>query len=288
MTRDIKKNLFFFILFLVVTGFFAFRHYSTNIPPADEQNSVVDEGAETEALIRVDMPVENTLIKNPVKLSGEARGSWYFEASFPVRIEDVNGNVLGQHFLQADGEWMTTEFVPFSGELPYVPPPVTTTGYIIFQKDNPSGLAEFDDEYRLPVVIAPLQKELMSLEVYFGNSSILGENEDECVTVFPTERQVVKTLSVGRISLEELLKGPTEEEKFGDYYTSLPSDVELTSLEIKDGVAYVDFSEELNNVAGSCRVMAIRRQIEETLKQFETVNSVVISIDGRTDDILQP
>jgi len=41
-------------------------------------------------------------------------------------------------------------------------------------------------------------------------------------------------------------------------------------------------------VGGSCRVTAIRSQIEQTLKQFSTVQSVIISIDNRTEDILQP
>jgi len=35
-------------------------------------------------------------------------------------------------------------------------------------------------------------------------------------------------------------------------------------------------------------VAAIRAQIRETLKQFPTVDEVIISIDGRTEDILQP
>jgi hypothetical protein len=35
-------------------------------------------------------------------------------------------------------------------------------------------------------------------------------------------------------------------------------------------------------------VAAISAQIRETLKQFSTVKGVIISIDGRTEDILQP
>ncbi len=58
---------------------------------------------------------------------------------------------------------------------------------------------------------------------------------------------------------------------------------------IKDGAAYVDFDKTLDqNVAGSCRVIAIRAEITQTLKQFPNVNDVIISIDGRTEDILQP
>jgi len=54
-------------------------------------------------------------------------------------------------------------------------------------------------------------------------------------------------------------------------------------------VAKADFDEQLEfQVGGSCRVSAIRAEITQTLKQFSTVKEVVISIDGRTEDILQP
>jgi spore germination protein GerM len=54
-------------------------------------------------------------------------------------------------------------------------------------------------------------------------------------------------------------------------------------------VARVDFDEQLNyQVGGSCRVMAIRAQIEQTLKQFSTVDSVIISVNGQTEGILEP
>jgi len=69
----------------------------------------------------------------------------------------------------------------------------------------------------------------------------------------------------------------------------LPSNVKIQSLSIENGVAKIDFSKELEqDVGGSCRVSAIRAQITETLKQFETVNEVIISIDSRVEDILQP
>ncbi|MBP6976514.1 GerMN domain-containing protein, partial [Candidatus Dojkabacteria bacterium] len=65
--------------------------------------------------------------------------------------------------------------------------------------------------------------------------------------------------------------------------------VEILSLSISKGVAYVDLSNELQEgVGGSCKVTSIRAQITETLKQFSTVDSVVISIEGESEDILQP
>ena len=104
------------------------------------------------------------------------------------------------------------------------------------------------------------------------------------------ERVIYKTQTVARKSLEELIKGPTDKETGESYFTSLNKEgIIIQSLVVEDGIAKADFNSELEKaVGGSCRVAAIRTQITETLKQFQTVKSVVISIDGRTEDILQP
>src|SRR6185436_1582043 len=47
-------------------------------------------------LIIVDTPKAGDKVKSPLVVKGKARGNWYFEASFPVRIEDKNGKVLIQ------------------------------------------------------------------------------------------------------------------------------------------------------------------------------------------------
>ena len=91
--------------------------------------------------------------------------------------------------------------------------------------------------------------------------------------------------------MAELFKGPTEDEKNQGFFTSINDGVLLQSLMIgmESGTAWADFNEQLEyQVGGSCRVSAIRAQIEQTLKQFSTIKNVVISIDGRTEDILQP
>ena len=41
-------------------------------------------------------------------------------------------------------------------------------------------------------------------------------------------------------------------------------------------------------VGGACKVTAIRSQITETLKQFFAVTQVIISVNGKTEGILQP
>jgi hypothetical protein len=95
-------------------------------------------------------PERNALITSPLILTGSARGPWYFEASFPVRLFDAQGNEVAVVPAQAEGEWMTEEFVPFAATLTFVAP-TSDTGTLVFQRDNPSGLPENDDSFSLPV-----------------------------------------------------------------------------------------------------------------------------------------
>jgi spore germination protein GerM len=131
-------------------------------------------------------------------------------------------------------------------------------------------------------------EETVTVKVFFGNS-IFDPEVLDCAKNFAVERTIPKTVAVGRAALEQLLAGPTEAEKTEGYFTSINPGVKIQSLVVANGVANVDFDEQLEfQVGGSCRVAAIASQIRETLKQFPTVEDVVISINGRTEDILQP
>jgi hypothetical protein len=101
-------------------------------------------------LIRLTDPEPNAVVASPLTIRGEARGTWYFEASFPVYIKDANGKELGVIPAQAEDEWMTENFVPFSATLIFETP-TTKTGTLVLQKDNPSGLPEHDDALIIPI-----------------------------------------------------------------------------------------------------------------------------------------
>lgn len=101
-------------------------------------------------LIKIDSPRPNTLVTSPLEVTGQARGTWYFEANFPVKLLDADGNVLAQIPAQAQADWMTEEFVPFKATLEFEMP-TTATGTLILEKDNPSGLPEYNDSLIVPV-----------------------------------------------------------------------------------------------------------------------------------------
>jgi hypothetical protein len=104
-------------------------------------------------LIQVDQPKEGDRVASPLTVKGKARGSWYFEGSFPVRLETDAGAVLAEVPATAQGEWMTDDFVPFELSLAFSTT-TATSGVLILKKDNPSGLTTLDMETRIPVLFA--------------------------------------------------------------------------------------------------------------------------------------
>jgi len=107
-------------------------------------------------LIVVTSPTSGALVDNPITVTGEARGYWFFEGSFTMVVVDWDGRIIGEGYATAEGEWMTEDFVPFTGTVSYDVPADTPSmrGAIIFKKDNPSGLPENDDTVEIPVELA--------------------------------------------------------------------------------------------------------------------------------------
>lgn len=101
-------------------------------------------------LIQVDTSFASTTFVSPMTVTGTARGGWYFEASFPVELRDANGLLLASSIAQAQGDWMTTNYVPFTTTLTFGMP-TTATGTLIFKKDNPSGEPANDNQLVIPV-----------------------------------------------------------------------------------------------------------------------------------------
>jgi len=131
------------------------------------------------------------------------------------------------------------------------------------------------------------QEKITTVKIFFGN---IKEDPEvlNCEKVYSVERKVFENKVMVQ-ALEELLKGPTLEEQEKGYLTNINSGVNINSLIVENNIVKVDFDEQLGfQVGGSCRVMAIRSQITGTLVQFPEINDVIISINGRIEDILQP
>ncbi len=64
-------------------------------------------------LIKLKSPKKNDVISSPVVINGDARGVWYFEGVFPVRLESDGGKIIAETYATALGDWMTNDYVPF-------------------------------------------------------------------------------------------------------------------------------------------------------------------------------
>ena len=117
------------------------------------ENSTINEPVETSSIegkISVDTPLMNSKITSPLLVNGEAVGSWFFEASFPIRLLDEEGNELAISPATTSEDWMTTDMVPFEAELNFVPG-TATSGKLVLEKDNPSGEPDKAEKLEIPV-----------------------------------------------------------------------------------------------------------------------------------------
>lgn len=121
----------------------------------DFEGEVATNATEKADLIRVHTPEIGGTVSNPIQVAGEARGYWFFEGSFPVIVVDWDGRIIGEGYATAEGDWMTEDFVEFTGTVEFnLPTDVPyKRGSIIFRKDNPSDLPEHDDALEIPVML---------------------------------------------------------------------------------------------------------------------------------------
>lgn len=269
--KQSRSRAWIFVLVLIVCGGAAYWYFFS---PSPQETVALD--------VNVFSPKPEEIIKSPLKISGEARGTWFFEGSFPVVLRDENGNVVKEGFVTAQKDWMTQDFVPFIGELEFDTPEVTK-GELVLKKDNPSDLPEYDKSISIPVGFS-LEK--TTIQLFFSDI-----NKDpqgfECNKTYPVSRVVPKVSGIARKAIEELLRGTTTEESLAGISTSIPKETVLQSISIEGGVARVDFNLVIET-GGSCRTAAIRSQIANTLRQFPSVSEVVISVNGNSAEALQP
>lgn len=120
------------------------------IPPApelpEEVSSIIP------ALPYITEAVTSTVLaSSTLELTGEALGTWYFEADFPIDVINTSTQVLDTLIATAQSDWMTTSSVPFVA-------PFDASQYVgqtiafVLHKDNPSGLPQFDASTTTPYV----------------------------------------------------------------------------------------------------------------------------------------
>jgi len=232
--------------------------------------------------IQIEKLQDNDTVSSPLEIDGQAKGGWFFEGQFPVKLIGKNGEVIAETQAKALGDWTKEDAVPFRAILEF-PTPAAVSATLVLAADDPSGQGN-GQEKKIPVTLG--HPAGMRVKVFLGNIQFDPDASD-CGKVYEVERVVPKSQTVARSALGELLSGPTDLERSGGYSTNINSDVTVQNLSITGGVAKVDFSPNMEDgVSGDCRIAAIKAQITQTLEQFPTVKEVEISVDGKTDGVL--
>ena len=149
--KIMNKNIVTIIIIVVVgAGLLWYLAKNQSTPSQNQKQSQPPPTVATSSDITVTSPQAYQTITSPLNISGQAKGTWYFEASFPIKLLDGNGNQIAQTIATAQSDWMTTNFVPFTAVLNFVTPS-TATGTLIFEKDNPSGLPANADQISIPI-----------------------------------------------------------------------------------------------------------------------------------------
>ena len=260
-------------------GYPILESYPRQCKTPDGKTFVEDIGNELEKidLIKVENPRPNQTIVSPLFIEGEARGYWFFEASFPIRLYDGTGREIALTIAQAKSDWMTEDFVPFEAVLEFTTPD-TKEGILVFKKDNPSGLPEFDDELRIPIKFSEATRKI---QLYYYNQKRDKEIADyiPCSpeAVLPVYREIFLNQTPVQDTINLLLQGNiTQEEKEAGFSPIFPLEgVKLVGANLKNGTLTLEFEDPFNKTGGgSCMVRLLWAQIEKTAKQFSEIDEV--------------
>lgn len=105
-----------------------------------------------DSLVQLTSPLPNASVNSPIKVSGRARGFFFFEAEMPVSLLDEDGNVLTEFYARAEGDWMTMGWVAFTSEISY-DAPAGTSAWLRLENNDPSGGEGRQRGITIPVVL---------------------------------------------------------------------------------------------------------------------------------------
>lgn len=224
----------------------------------------------------------NPILVNQFILNGL---TFVFENSFLWRVKDGNGEMVAGGMAQADSQDIG------------IPGPYRIKGFFEILPQTKDGLLEIyygsfkdgSDVILLSVPVVFGQMQTKEVEVYFNNVK-KDPNMLDCSKVYAVKRLAVVADPMEDAIMHELLLGPTVAEKDEGYVTALPDYVNHPKVYWTDDGLVMNFDDSLQSgVAGSCRVSAIRAQIENTMGKICTsTEACYLLVDGRQEDILQP
>lgn len=153
-----KKNTSLVLLFTLLFVGYASATSQSSVPAAQAaQMPTINKSALTLRTNNLFLSAQITTpelgkpIKSPLTIRGKVARSFAFEGTFPIVLKDANGKELARASAHVVGSNNTSNAVPFLAMLTFAQP-ISRTGTLVLQKDNPSGLPQNDDSRIFNVV----------------------------------------------------------------------------------------------------------------------------------------
>lgn len=124
--------------------------------------------------------------------------------------------------------------------------------------------------------VEPVPAEMIEINLYFSDS--------QAMYLVPEKRKILKTSTLARHIVNELIKGPVSP----DLYPTIPFSTQVIEVYIADDIAYVDLSEEVfkNHPGGSSGELMTVYSMVNTLTEIPPIRSVQILVAGNERESL--
>ncbi len=96
----------------------------------------------------------------------------------------------------------------------------------------------------------------------------------------PVRRVVDATPAVARAALEQLVAGPTDDERLDGLATAVPDGTAVLGVSLEDRTATVDLSGTFDEAGDTASTRGRVAQVVATLTQFPTIERVAFRLDG--------
>lgn len=295
MTQNSKNFLTVLIIVLLLGAAAVFLKLNEDKAPNGSTNEN----------IRVTQPRAGDTVFSPLVIRGEARGTWFFEATFPVELVDAEGTTIAQYYAEAESNWMTNDFVPFRSTVQFTVN-ARTHATLILSEDDPSGQGNVE-QVRIPVILettsgpptpvpappAPPSNNTRSVKLFYYNPEKDRDSSRNLLCSLQglesVERKIPLTNTPITDTIRLFLKGElTSAEKQRGITTEFPLAgflLKSASLNKATGVLTLKFDDPQGKTGGgSCRAGILWAQIEATAQQFSEVMSVIFM----PEDLFQP
>lgn len=158
-------------------------------------------------------------------------------------------------------------------------PPEESVRIIVPEEDEPEETAD-DEEEKAPELPPQMRRSVLYFVKVDDNGDISMDNVVR--PVYFEDSPLTETI-------RSLITGLTPSELNSGLLTLIPDGTILRSVSVRDGIAYIDFSEEFRfNPFGVEGYLAQLRQIVYTATEFPTVTAVQVLINGTVRDYIGP